>query len=140
MRRIAPRRVFTGSFAGEQIQRTGQQVAQQVGQLDVSTDDRLTPLERRTRGALRYAMGNVNRVLTATQSEYPLIQFTGAHTAARTLTCPAATDDQARITWLSNATTGGFAITISCNGSTISLGSGLTRLALFWTGAPVFLI
>jgi hypothetical protein len=74
-------------------------------------------IEEAVSGFTTIAMGDANVTLTATngasdQSRQAMLRFTGANTAARTVTIPAV--DKMYV--IDNATTGGFGITIS-NGS-----------------------
>lgn len=78
------------------------------------------------------AMANANVTLTsvnggADQARKMYLNFTGAHTAIRTVTIPTVS----KVYIMANATTGGFGLTVSNGVNTASIGTGET--CLIWT-------
>lgn len=77
-------------------------------------------------GYTSIAMGNANVTLTALngtadQSRSMILNFTGTHTAIRTVTIPSVS----KLYFIRNSTTGGFAINVkTSSGNTIVVGSG----------------
>lgn len=83
-------------------------------------------------GYVSIAMANANYVLTTAngsvdEARNMMINLTGAHTAIRTLTIPAVSKSYI----VRNATTGGFAVTISNGINSVNLNNG--QWAIVWT-------
>jgi hypothetical protein len=107
--RVPDSRAHTGTVQGERLQEQARRVASRFNATAKDHGGRLDDLERDYRGLLPYVMGNVDRVLTADEAAYAMIEVTGAHTGIRLITYPAITDNEdARVVWVTNATTGGF--------------------------------
>jgi hypothetical protein len=89
-------------------------------------------------GFASIAMANANVTLTANngstdQARCAVLHLTGANTAIRTVTIPAAR----KVYIVNNATTGGFAVTISNGVNSVNVGAAST--ALVWTdGTSVY--
>jgi hypothetical protein len=89
-------------------------------------------IEASVAGVSTIAMGNTNHTLTtangtADEARNAILICTGANTAVRTLTIPAVSKTYI----IRNATTGGFAVTISNGTNSVSLSNG--NWSLIWT-------
>ncbi len=154
--KLALGRVQGGSFKDDQMQKQARLASQKANttaeavvdleeavdtlETDVAAlDVRVTALDVLHAGVRDVTMGNVNYALTATDMQYGILRLIGAHTGIRTLTFPATTDANAKQRVVMNQTTGGFAVTLSCNGFTANLNTGVTRNIGLFTNGPNFL-
>lgn len=86
-------------------------------------------------GYLSIALSDANKTLTKVESDNDHIKFTGALTAGRTITLPAV----AKQYFINNATTGGFALTITCGGVTANVAATTIKTVLC-DGTDIFVI
>lgn len=99
---------------------------------------------RRTHGAdglAQVAMQDADRVLVAAEHGTATQRYIGAISTARAVRYPAPTTDATSyLRWVSNATTGGFALTIGTGtGATVSVPAGSHYAIRFSTGGCIAL-
>lgn len=122
MRKISHAREQLGDVALDRTQERARQTAKGLN----AVDGAIATIARELRGLLPLAMGNVDYTLSAGEGAYSQFSLSGAHTAVRRLVFPSETDDTSRVVWISNITTGGFAITIVTNDGSASVPNGTT--------------
>jgi len=90
-------------------------------------------------GVSRIVMQDAARTLSPAEAACARIALTGTLSAARVLVFPDATDATAYTRWVTNTTTGGFALTITTGQGTASLAASSTRCIEFSGSGPAFL-
>lgn len=124
------RRVHTGTFAGDQMQRVAQQAAQSASQV---ATDLTTAKATYGSGFVRIVLADADYRLSDAEASAAFILFEGALTASRTVTIPrAASDEAAYARWFNNSTTGGtgFAITFRNDDGSVSIPAGVADLVV----------
>lgn len=102
-------------------------------------DSAMTVVDKRTiwkpYGYVSKALTDANYTLSEAEAKTDFINFTGTLTAARTLTLPAIPGK-----WIvKNSTTGGFALTITCGGTTASVATASIKTVVS-SGVDCFVV
>lgn len=115
-------RQHTGTFTGDQMQRTAQRAVQKANDLDESLT---AAIAMAGQGYLRIMLPDADYTLTASEAGAAFLYFAGTLTAARRVYIPrAASDAQAFARWVYNGTTGGFAVTLRNDDGSLSVTNG----------------
>lgn len=118
---------YTGNAGLDRIQAN---VRDLIATLNVAITRILALEGARGVGVARVVMANTDYALSPAELAAHSVILTGAHTAARTLTLEQATDAKGYVRWISNLTTGGFAITVTSGSNTVSIANGVTKAVL----------
>lgn len=88
-------------------------------------------------GAKRVTLSNASYTIETSDTWYAWYCFDGTLTAGRTITWPLqSTDATTHIRWVTNATTGGFALTIRSPHGTTTVNASTTRAIVFASTGP----
>jgi hypothetical protein len=131
---IAFRAEPTGHAASDRAQR----MAQDVGRAHEQTKVVVSAVDARTkRGVLRLVLSGAGDVtLSDVQNAYPVIDLTGTLSAGINLNLGVCTDETARVVFVNNATSGGFAVSLLSGGTGAGLAAG-SRKAFLVSAAGV---
>lgn len=127
MRQASHRSEHTGNVGLDRIQENVRALVAKVRAI-------VSALELIGLGSVDVAMGDRDYTLTAEEAANVHINLVDAHTAVRVLKLPnAPRKGLSYVRWISNNTTGGFAVTVSTTkGGTTTLNSLTTRAFIVW--------
>lgn len=128
--RLPYRREHTGTRQGDGMQRPAQEVANRHG-ADLANLTRAMGV-----GILRIELKDEDRTLTSDEEACMQLAFTGRLTASRRLRISDATDVTAFMRWMTNLTSGGFALTIANTNGSATLANGTTSAVMVSASGP----